>query len=169
MDSHGVNTAPTSKRLHALGKARPALLPTVREPAPPFDRLAVRHKFTSREGASCSKRYSNSRSRSCSWSPLRSRWGPCVGRSPRARWHLRSARVALLLAGAALLLGYGSSLNATPVPFGRIVGLYIATLFVVWEIITYLVFHTLPGPPVCLGGALVIAGGLIITFWRSTS
>lgn len=75
-------------------------------------------------------------------------------------------RVALLLAGAALLLGYGSSLNTAPVPFFRIVGLYIATLFVVWQIISFLVFRTLPDGPVYVGGSLVIAGGLVITFWR---
>lgn len=81
--------------------------------------------------------------------------------------HAGLVRVALLLAGAGLLLGYGSSLNVAPVPFGRIVGLYIATLFVVWQIISFLVFRTLPQLPVYLGGALVIAGGLIITFWRT--
>lgn len=81
--------------------------------------------------------------------------------------HAGFVRVALLLAGAGLLLGYGSSLNIAPVPFGRIVGLYIATLFVVWQIISFLVFRTLPQLPVYLGGALVIAGGLIITFWRT--
>lgn len=81
--------------------------------------------------------------------------------------HAGLVRVALLLAGAGLLLGYGSSLNVAPVPFGRIVGLYIATLFVVWQIISFLLFRTLPQLPVYLGGALVIAGGLIITFWRT--
>jgi small multidrug resistance family-3 protein len=80
--------------------------------------------------------------------------------------HAGLVRVALFLVGAALLLGYGSFLNTAPVPFGRIVGLYIATLFVVWQIITILVFRTLPGMPIYLGGSLVIAGGLVITFWR---
>ena len=81
--------------------------------------------------------------------------------------HTGPMRIALFLAGAALLLGYGSFLNTAPVEFGRIVGLYIATLFVVWQIINFLVFRTLPGLPVWLGGALVIAGGLLITFWRA--
>ena len=79
--------------------------------------------------------------------------------------HAGLVRVALLLAGAALLLGYGSFLNTAPVPFGRIVGLYIATLFVVWQLITFLVFRAIPGFPIWLGGALVIIGGLVITFW----
>jgi len=76
-------------------------------------------------------------------------------------------RIVLLLAGAALLLGYGSFLNIAPVDFGRIVGLYIATLFVVWQIINFLVFRSLPGLPVWVGGALVITGGTLITFWRT--
>jgi hypothetical protein len=74
-------------------------------------------------------------------------------------------RVALLGAGALLLLGYGSFLNTAPVDFGRIVGLYVATLFVVWQIINYLVFRTVPALPVYVGGLLIIVGGLIITFW----
>jgi len=43
------------------------------------------------------------------------------------------------------------------VEFGRIVGLYIATLFVVWQIINLLVFRTPPGLPVWVGGTLVVA------------
>jgi small multidrug resistance family-3 protein len=76
-------------------------------------------------------------------------------------------RFALLLGGALLLLGYATFLNAAPVEFGRIVGLYIATLFVVWQILNYLFFAVVPALPVLLGGALVVAGGLVITFWRS--
>ena len=81
--------------------------------------------------------------------------------------HSGPIRIALLLGGAVLLLGYGASLNTAPVEFGRIVGLYIATLFVVWQIITFLVFKTVPAPPVWIGGALVVAGGLITTYWRA--
>ncbi len=81
--------------------------------------------------------------------------------------HTGPLRFTLFLAGAALLLGYGSSLNTAPVEFGRIVGLYVAILFVVWQIINFLVFRMLPGLPVWLGGALVIAGGLLVTFWRA--
>jgi hypothetical protein len=76
------------------------------------------------------------------------------------------ARAGLMLAGAILLFGYGFSLNLAPVEFGRIVGLYLATLFVVWQIINYFFFHTLPSLPVIVGGMLVISGGLIITFWK---
>jgi hypothetical protein len=83
--------------------------------------------------------------------------------------HAGLTRIALLLGGAALLLGYGSFLNTAPLDFGRVAGLYIATLFVIWQIINFLVFKTPPGLPVLLGGALVITGGLIITFWRTAA
>ena len=81
--------------------------------------------------------------------------------------HVGLVRALWFIGGAALLLGYGYFLNTAPVEFGRIVGLYIATLFVVWQIINLLVFRVPPGLPVWVGGALVVAGGLIITFWRA--
>jgi len=80
--------------------------------------------------------------------------------------HVGAARVALFLAGAALLFGYGSFLNLAPIEFGRVVGLYIATLFVVWQVINFIAFRTLPTMPILVGGGLVIAGGAIITFWK---
>ena len=83
--------------------------------------------------------------------------------------HAGAARIGLMLAGAALLFGYGFALNLAPVEFGRVVGLYIATLFVVWQIITFITFRTLPNLPILIGGALIITGGLIITFWKPTS
>jgi small multidrug resistance family-3 protein len=75
-------------------------------------------------------------------------------------------RIGLFLAGAVLLFGYGFTLNLAPLEFGKVVGLYIATLFVVWQIITFVAFHKLPTLPIIVGGALVIAGGLIISFWK---
>jgi small multidrug resistance family-3 protein len=80
--------------------------------------------------------------------------------------HAGPIRVALFLAGAVLLLGYGSALNLAPFDFGRVVGLYIATLFVVWQVINFVAFRSLPTLPILVGGCLVVAGGAIITFWR---
>jgi small multidrug resistance family-3 protein len=65
-----------------------------------------------------------------------------------------------------LLLAYGTFLNLAPLDFGRVIGLYLATLFVVWQVINFIVFRALPTLPTLIGGALVIAGGAIITFWR---
>ena len=76
-------------------------------------------------------------------------------------------RVGLFLLGAALLFGYGTLLNLAPLEFREVVGLYIATLFVVWQVVNFAVFRTLPTPPTFLGGALIVAGGLIVSFWKS--
>jgi len=82
--------------------------------------------------------------------------------------HAGPIRVSLFLAGAVLLLGYGSTLNLAPFDFGRVVGLYIATLFVVWQVINFIAFRSLPTPPIWIGGSLIVAGGMIVTFWRPT-
>ena len=81
--------------------------------------------------------------------------------------HVGVMRVLFFLVGAVLLFSYGFILNLAPVQFGQIVGLYIATLFVVWQIGNYIAFKTLPTLPIIIGGALVISGGLIITFWKT--
>lgn len=80
--------------------------------------------------------------------------------------HAGLARSGLMLIGAALVFGYGFVLNLAPVTFGQIFGLYIGTLFVVWQVINAIAFRTLPTLPVLVGGALVIAGGAIITCWK---
>ena len=75
-------------------------------------------------------------------------------------------RLGLFLLGAALLFGYGVFLNSAPIAFGEVVGLYIAVLFVVWQFVAFAFFRTVPTVPVLVGGALVVAGGLTITFWK---
>jgi small multidrug resistance family-3 protein len=80
--------------------------------------------------------------------------------------HAGTYRLALFGVGALLLFGYGSFLNLAPVEFGQVVGLYIATLFVVWQVINFAFFRALPTLPVMTGGSLVVSGGLIITFWK---
>ena len=71
----------------------------------------------------------------------------------------------LFLGGAVLLFGYGLSLNLAPVDFGRVVGLYIATLFVVWQIVSFVAFRAVPDLPILVGGALILVGGGIVTLW----
>src|SRR3954462_2186566 len=74
-------------------------------------------------------------------------------------------RIAILLIGAVLLFGYGVLLNLAPLPFERVVGMYIATLFLVWQIVSFFTFRSVPNVPILLGGALIVAGGLIVSFW----
>ena len=54
--------------------------------------------------------------------------------------HAGPARLLLMLGGAVLLFGYGTSVNLASIEFRRVVGLYIATLFVVWQIINFVFF-----------------------------
>jgi hypothetical protein len=80
--------------------------------------------------------------------------------------HVGLVRLGLFVTGAALLFGYGTLLNLAPLEFGRVVGLYLASLFIVWQVINFVAFRALPTLPIVLGGSLVIAGGAIITFWK---
>ena len=81
--------------------------------------------------------------------------------------HVGRIRIALFLAGAALLLGYASFLNVSTLDFRHVVGLYIATLFVVWQVINVIVFRSFPTMPILVGGALVIVVGSIISFCKT--
>jgi len=67
--------------------------------------------------------------------------------------------------GAMFLFGYGLSLNLAPIEFPRVVGIYIATLFVMWQIISFIAFRSVPTLPVMVGGSLIVAGGLVVAFW----
>lgn len=79
---------------------------------------------------------------------------------------LTPARLGLFVAGGCLLLGYGSFVNLTALEFRNVVGLYIATLFVVWQIINFAFFRTAPTVPIVVGGALIVIGGGIVAFWK---
>ena len=81
--------------------------------------------------------------------------------------HAGVYRLVLFAAGMLLLFGYGFFLNLAPVEFRQVVGLYIATLFVVWQVINFAFFRTLPTLPILAGGSLIVSGGLIVTFWTA--
>ncbi len=81
--------------------------------------------------------------------------------------HAGLVRVGFFVAGGLLLLGYGTFLNLAPLEFRQVIGLYLAVLFVVWQAINFLVFRTAPTLPILVGGVLIVAGGLIITFWKT--
>jgi small multidrug resistance family-3 protein len=80
--------------------------------------------------------------------------------------HAGLLRIGLFVAGASLLFGYGCFLNLAPLQFGQVAGLYIAMLFVVWQVINILVFRAVPTLPILIGGVLIIAGGCIVSMWR---
>ncbi len=80
---------------------------------------------------------------------------------------LSAVRIGLFLLGAIFLFGYGTFLNLAPLEFGEVVGLYIATLFVMWQLINFLFFRTFPTAPILIGGSLIVTGGAIVSFWKT--
>jgi small multidrug resistance family-3 protein len=64
-----------------------------------------------------------------------------------------------------LLFGYGVAVNLTALPFARVVGLYIATLFLVWQVVSFFSFRSIPSIPILVGGTLIVVGGLVVTLW----
>jgi hypothetical protein len=81
--------------------------------------------------------------------------------------HATGPRVLLFLGGAGLLFGHGFMLNLAPLEFGRVVGLYIATLFVLSQITNFTAFRSLPTIPILVGGAFIVVGGMIVSFWSN--
>lgn len=80
--------------------------------------------------------------------------------------HSTPARIGLFVCGAALLTSYGTSLNLAPVDFATVTGLYVALLFINFQIVNYVFFKAVPVPATLVGGALIVAGGAIVYVWR---
>lgn len=76
------------------------------------------------------------------------------------------ARIGLFLLGFLLLGLYGTSLNLAPVEFAAVTGMYVATLFIVFQIANFVFFGAVPTPPVLVGGAFIVIGGLTVALWR---
>ena len=74
-------------------------------------------------------------------------------------------RMVLLLLGGIMLFCYGVVLNQAPFDFGRLIGAYVATFFVVGQVINLVAFGTSPSTPVLVGGLLIIIGDVVITLW----
>jgi small multidrug resistance family-3 protein len=85
------------------------------------------------------------------------RKGLIAGGMPRGLW---------FVAGAVVLFVYGVVVNLPNWDFGRMLGVYVALFFVAAQVISYFVFHQPPTAPVLVGGAFILAGGLIMTFWQ---
>lgn len=76
------------------------------------------------------------------------------------------ARIGLFVAGAAVLFAYGVAVNSPPWDFGKLLGVYVTLFFLVAQIINLVFFGVRPDLPIFAGGALIMAGGLVITLWR---
>lgn len=75
-------------------------------------------------------------------------------------------KLALFAAGAAALFAYGYAVNAPRWDFGKLLGIYVVFFFVVAQTISWLGFGQKPTLPILVGGAFIVAGGLIISLWH---
>ncbi len=79
---------------------------------------------------------------------------------------LQGRRLGLIALGGLVLTAYGLFVNTPGWNFGRLLGVYVGLFFLAAQLVDLVVFHVRPGPPVLAGGALIVAGGLVMTLWR---
>jgi drug/metabolite transporter superfamily protein YnfA len=76
-----------------------------------------------------------------------------------------AGRILAFLAGAAVLAVYGSMVNAPRWDFGRLIGVYVALFFLMAQILNKVRFGQSPTASIYAGGALIVAGALVMAFW----
>jgi small multidrug resistance family-3 protein len=81
--------------------------------------------------------------------------------------HTGVARVAFLAIGAIVLFGYGVFVNTAPADFGRLLGIYVVLFFIIAQLVNFFAFGVRPGMGIIGGGALIIAGGIVISAWKT--
>jgi len=69
----------------------------------------------------------------------------------------------LFAIGGLVLFAYGYLVNAPPWEFGRLLGAYVVFFFFFAQLISWLIFHQRPSLAVLIGGAFIVAGGVIIS------
>lgn len=77
-----------------------------------------------------------------------------------------TTRIASILAGTLVLAAYGSMVNAPRWDFGRLLGVYVVLFFIAAQILNWIRFGQSPTAPIYAGGALIVAGGLVIAVCR---
>ena len=82
------------------------------------------------------------------------------------RLGMRGAKPALFLAGAGLLISYGTLVNTPSWTFGRTMGVYIALFFLVSQTVARVILNEPLKLPTLIGGALIVAGRLVVLLWR---
>ena len=75
-------------------------------------------------------------------------------------------QVEFILLGGLTLLGYGIVVNLPAWDFGKLLGIYVTLFFLVAQLINYFAFGQVPSISIWVGGALIVMGGVVITFWR---
>jgi hypothetical protein len=81
-------------------------------------------------------------------------------------YHILPGRILLFATATLLLAMYGAFLNLAPVDFATATGIYIASLFVMFQVANYVFFRHVPSPGILFGGSFIMAGAAIVYFWR---
>ena len=71
-----------------------------------------------------------------------------------------------LIGGTITLSAYGLMVNIPTWNFGRLLGVYVVFFFVVAQVVARIRFQQPASPAILAGGSLIVAGGLIISFWK---
>ena len=77
-----------------------------------------------------------------------------------------AGRLGALVAGTLVLAAYGSVVNVPRWDFGKLVGIYVVLFFVMAQLLARVRFGQMPSLPIYCGGALIVAGGLVMALWR---
>lgn len=89
----------------------------------------------------------------------------------RSGLHLQGVpqRIGVIALGGSVLTAYGVFVNTPQWDFGRLLGVYVCLFFVAAQVINALAFKVMPSLPMILGGVLIVSGGLLMSFWRSSA
>ena len=74
------------------------------------------------------------------------------------------SRALALVGGALSLVAYGLLVNTPRWEFGKLIGVYVVIFFLLAQIVARIRFGQAPTPGILIGGALIVAGGVVISF-----
>jgi drug/metabolite transporter superfamily protein YnfA len=74
-----------------------------------------------------------------------------------------TSRAFAFIGGAVSLAAYGLVVNAPRWEFGKLLGAYVVLFFLLAQIVARVRFHQTPTLPILIGGALIVAGGCVIS------
>jgi drug/metabolite transporter superfamily protein YnfA len=75
-----------------------------------------------------------------------------------------ASRVLAFVGGGLSLAAYGLVVNAPRWEFGKLLGVYVVLFFLLAQIVARVKFGQAPTLPILIGGALIVAGGAVISF-----
>ena len=73
------------------------------------------------------------------------------------------SRAVAFVGGAVSLAAYGLVVNAPRWEFGKLLGIYVVLFFLLAQIVARVKFGQIPSLPILIGGALICAGGIVIS------